>query len=252
MSMIVLVVLVFAAMLAVARGRRGPSLLVLAAVLLWLFLVGNGLLPRWALAGLQTTAPARAIAWRTRNVIVLLGVGTVRWPGADLITSHTLAYSRMHEAARLYFECSSQKRICKILTTGGDPSGTGRSEAEIMGQELTNIGVASADLLVEPKSLNTFENARLSTDLLRGQDFEQGVLVTSGLHMKRSLLYFSQFNLALVPAPAERLVALFTPLLSAHNFTYLDLALHEYAGLARYQLYSWLGWNPQVEHAGSP
>jgi hypothetical protein len=38
-----------------------------------------------------------------------------------------------------------------------------------------------------------------------------------------------------------------TPLPQSFNFVFMDLALHEYAGLVRYRVYEMLGWNNQAQ-----
>src|SRR5206468_886414 len=98
-----------------------------------------------ALNGLQTRSKALDVAWKTKNWIVLLGAGSVKWARSDLVTTPTLGYSRLFEAARLYFECKKSSEFCRILATGGDPSKNGIPEAEIMARELRSIGVPESD-----------------------------------------------------------------------------------------------------------
>ena len=147
MSMICLFVLILGAAAAVCFNRRRTSLALLTLVVALFLLIGGGLVPQIALNGLQTRVQL-VPNWQARNVIVLLGVGSVLWPQSGLVTSHTLGFSRIHEAARLYFDCKKRSDSCVILTAGGDPSRTGISEAETMARELKEIGVAENDLLV--------------------------------------------------------------------------------------------------------
>ena len=69
--------------------------------------------------------------------------------------------------------------------------------------------------------------------------------------MSRSMLYFSHFIDKPVAAPAEQLAALFSIVPISHNFTFLDIALHEYMGLLRYRIFNYFGWNPITSKAGS-
>jgi uncharacterized SAM-binding protein YcdF (DUF218 family) len=244
MSMLVFFAVIVGATVTLAFNWRRTSLALFCLLLVVIVLIGSGLIPQMALSGLQTRSQTLKVEWKTKNWIVLLGVGTVRWPQSELITSHTLAYSRMFEAARLYFACKKVADFCRILATGGDPSRTGISEAETLASELQNIGVNKNDLMIEPKSNNTFQNAEFSSAILKAEGFDVTVLVTSGFHMSRSLLYFSQFMEKPIPAPSDQLSAIFSALPISHNFTYLDIAMYEHLRLLRDRIDNWLRWNP--------
>ena len=250
--MISLLILIVGATTAVTFNKRRIGLVLLGLSLVLLLLVGSGPIPQIALSGLQTRSQALNVDWKARNWIILLGVGSIQWPQSGLVTSHTLGYSRLFEAARLYFNCKKSADFCRILTTGGDPSKNGISEADTMAHELKEIGVTESDIVVESKSNNTFQNAQFSSTILQSQGFDLALLVTSGVHMSRALLYFSHFMDKPVPAPSEQLSAIFSPIPISHNFTFLDIALHEYTGILRYRLYNSLGWNPSSAKAGSP
>ena len=73
-----------------------------------------------------------------------------------------------------------------------------------MARELKEIGVAENDLLAESKSNHTFQNAQFSSAILESKSFDQTIIVTSGVHMSRSMLYFSHFIDKPVAAPAEQ------------------------------------------------
>jgi uncharacterized SAM-binding protein YcdF (DUF218 family) len=77
------------------------------------------------------------------------------------------------------------------------------------------------------------------------------VLVTSGLHLRRSILYFSHFGVHALPARADYVRAAMSPLPVTYNFLLMDLALHEYAGLVRYRVYEMLGWNIKARNPGA-
>ena len=87
------------------------------------------------------------------------------------------------------------------------------------------------------------ENARFSSDIIRSQNLDNLILVTSGFHMKRSLLFFQTFDLHPLPAPSDRLSAHISVLPLSQNWALLDLALHEYTGMAQYYVYNMMGWN---------
>jgi uncharacterized SAM-binding protein YcdF (DUF218 family) len=78
------------------------------------------------------------------------------------------------------------------------------------------------------------------------------VLVSSGIHMRRSALYFSHFGVHPATVRSDYVGALMSPLPLAYNFLLTDLAPHEYVGLLRYQLFQLLGWNINARHPGAP
>jgi uncharacterized SAM-binding protein YcdF (DUF218 family) len=78
------------------------------------------------------------------------------------------------------------------------------------------------------------------------------VLVTSGVHLRRAELYFRHFGIRAVPVRADYVDAVITPVPQAYNFLLMDVALHEYTGLARYRVYNLLGWNVPAKSPGAP
>lgn len=98
------------------------------------------------------------------------------------------------------------------------------------------LGVASEDIVVENRSRTTGESARLTADLLHQRGVSRILLVTSALHLPRSVLLFRRAGVEVVPYPAEftaqpRSFQLrsFIPVLA--RFSLVDAALHEYFGL---------------------
>jgi uncharacterized SAM-binding protein YcdF (DUF218 family) len=83
----------------------------------------------------------------------------------------------------------------QLLFTGGsgalrDLVGGGSVEAELAGALFLGQGVASGRLLLEGKSRNTAENARLSRALAAPGPDDVWVLVTSASHMSRAMRSF--------------------------------------------------------------
>lgn len=243
MLIIILILLMMALVSLFFNRQRGGIVFTLLAAVLFYF-VGSGFLTQMTLNSLQSYPPLLTPHWKDRNAILLLGIGTQSWPNSSLITTHFLGYSRIHEAARLYYLCKQQAVVCRVITIGGDPTHHGATESNIMARELIEIGIPAADIIMEPKSRNTFENAKYSSEIIHSQKFDDLILVTSGFHMRRSLLLFQIFNLYPQSAPSDRLTTRISLIPLSQNFTYLDLALHEYLGMAQYYLYNFMGWNP--------
>jgi len=206
-------------------------------------LVACGPLPCWLLRNLQRPYAAGAEpAWTNRNAIVLLGAGTeLRRGGAP--EPALLAYGRIVKAAELYHDCKSAGRQCLLLVSGGDSQRHRVAEATVYARVLRNLGIPPQDLELESHSRNTWQNAQFSRPLLQAWAPQRVVLVTSGVHLRRSLLYFAHFGIHPVPVAADHLSATLSRWPLAWNLALCDLALHEYVGIARYYEYNAMGWN---------
>lgn len=247
--------IVFSALLIAALGltwikRRGASFAACSVAIFLLLFVGQGWLPRILLNGLQSVPPLSGNDWKAKNAIVVLGAGALEWPEISYFTTHPLGFSRLVEAARLYFKCKQAAKACYVLTSGGDPEANGVSEAEVMKRELVEIGVSETDILTESKSNNTFQNAQFSSSILKSLELDKIVLVTSGVHLRRAMLCFSHFKVDAVGAPSDRLEPIYSLIPIAHNFAFSDLALHEYLGFLIYKLYNFMGWNAAKANSG--
>lgn len=252
MLTITLLILMGCAILALLlrRTRAGLGLLLAALALLWT--AGNGALTTWLLRRAEGgQVRLREPRWGANNAVVLLGTGVVRTPAGDF-QPLPLAHSRILEAVRLYRDCRAAGRPCTLLISGGDALKVGATEAAVYRDEAAGLGVTPADLLLEARSLNTFKNAEYSSALLKAGGYDQVVLVTSGLHLSRALLYFSHFGITCQGAPSDhfQIRASWVPL--AYNVTLADMAIHEWLGLVRYRVYGRLGWNLKpVDKAGT-
>jgi uncharacterized SAM-binding protein YcdF (DUF218 family) len=224
------------------RPRLGLGVLVAVLGLFWF--VGSGRLAPLLLKPLEKPYPrVTAPWWGRRNAVVLLGAGAVRVGAGGGFQPSFMAHSRILEAVRLYRNCRSGGAPCTLIISGGDAMGIGASEAAIYGGEVLALGVAEGDLVLETKSMNTFKNAQFCEPLLKAGGFDRVLLVTSGLHLKRSLLYFSHFGIGCEGAPADHLQSLQSWVPSGYNLAVADLAFHEHLGLLRYRVYNALGWN---------
>ena len=110
--------------------------------------VGSGWIPSLLLGSLQSTSTGENPAWGERNVIILLGDGTVRSSGRSIVKPSALSYSRILEAVRLYSLAKKSNQQCNILSSGGDASGTGVTEAEAYRTVMTQLGVTDSDIIL--------------------------------------------------------------------------------------------------------
>lgn len=234
------------------RGWRRAAYGVGGAVLLLILLIGCGPLPGWLLTSLQAGAATYATGgWGARSGIVLLGGGTEKVADSGAVETSPLVYGRLVKALDLYLACKRAGGDCFILASGGDPRGYGTSEAAVFGAQLRRLGVVDADLVLEEKSLNTWQNAQFSASLLKARKAERVYLVTSGLHLRRSQLYFQHFGVQASPIRADYARAVMSAIPLAYNLLLMDFALHEYTGNLRYSVYQALGWNVTASGAGA-
>jgi uncharacterized SAM-binding protein YcdF (DUF218 family) len=91
--------------------------------------------------------------------------------------------------------------------------------------------------------MNTWQNAQFTRPLLQRYNADRVLLVSSGIHLRRSMLYFSHFGINAIPVRGDYLRAIFSPLPRSYNFAVADFALNEYIGILRYYAYNMLGWN---------
>jgi len=169
-------------------------------------------------------------------IVVLTGGIT---PAGGLIPFPTINQSmfrRLDEAWRLY---RIQPR--PIIVSGGhvNPFTSDKGENKIARDYLTGWGVPAADVLGEAKSRDTFESAVEMQKLLKQRDYKRYLLVTSAVHMPRSMLVFSRLAPEPIPAPGDFAVGEleWTPFSffpREHAASELSAVLHEYLGLINY------------------
>jgi len=249
-SLISLLVLA-AALLARTRRRQSARILFILAGIL-LVAVGCGPLPAIALKNLQTGYAGEPVAsWQPRTAIVVLGGGAQPVADTRSMEVPAIVYGRIVKTVELYLQCKRNGKACIVIVSGGDPRKRGISEAKVYGAVLVKVGVDPTDLVLEGRSLNTWQNAQFCAAWLTDHPQDQVILVTSGVHVRRSILYFAHFGIHALPERADYVDAVMTPLPLSINFLLMDLALHEYAGLVRYRVYGMLGWNIKAQGAGA-
>lgn len=246
MFFITIVALLLAAALCFWRGRKRTAFASLALGILLVVGTGTGPITGQMLRNLQAgheTADSTAVRWAPRSMIVLLGMGTVTLPSGKNEVG-PLAYGRVAEAVEAYELCRAAGSRCQVLLTGGDKFRQGVIEAEVYAAQLDRMGIPRSDMLLETQSQNTWENALYARQVIDRIHPDQVYLVTSGVHMRRALLYFKHFGLSPVPIRSDYLLPWDTIEPMVFNISLADLAVTEYQGLLRYSVYNALGKNP--------
>ena len=219
-----------------------------SGVMLLLFLlIGCGPIPYLLLARLQEpSASSPTLNWSARNTIVLLGTGT-QWSShidSWQPSTSTFAYSRIVKAAELYYSCKTESnRSCLLLISGGDSQAHHVAEATVYSHTLQKLGIPLRNLLLEPHSRNTWENAKFSRQLLEKQTPQRLFLVTSNFHLHRSLLYFRHFGMQPIAIGSGEPNVRISWWPRWQNFFLCKVALHEYHEIMRYYIYNFFGWN---------
>ena len=233
MTMITIFFLIlFSLLLLIFKKYRLASLLLLFSITAMLA-IGSGLVPDFFLRGLQIHGFLENPDWKNNNKIVLLGAGSIQRPGGPASTQ-SFASSRIYEAARLYINCKKKALQCSLLISGGDVAGLNISEASILQNELSALGIPESDMTTETKSRNTIESALYSSRILLKDKPDFTVLITSATHMSRALMLFAHHGITAVPAPADHLVVSSNWKYLYTNFFITDLSLHELIGQLRF------------------
>ena len=142
--------------------------------------------------------------------------------------------ARTSEGAALHLETG-----LPVAVTGGSPlDEDAESEAIAAKRYLLRLGVPTDAVLVEERSRNTWENARLVAELVESRSI---YLVTSAFHMKRSIECFVANGFDVTPRETYPRVSdggysLWDFMPSSSSFNDSILALHEYIGRLFYRL----------------
>lgn len=143
-----------------------------------------------------------------------------------------------------------------LVMSGGRIDWYGRvpSESQDMKQLAEAMGVPATAILQEPDSLNTRENAVNVKPILEAKGIRRILLVTSAMHMPRSLWIFKKLGIDAIPAPTDFLTTIqdeqslaATPeavvlnvIPDADRLRQTTRALKEYLGIGMYWLRGWL------------
>ncbi|HEY4212731.1 MAG TPA: YdcF family protein [Steroidobacteraceae bacterium] len=241
MTLIALILVLVAAWVLGRIGwrRTGRTLGILVVVAF--LAIGCGVVPSWMLSQLQAGLSAKIPAMHDtgHTVIIVLGGGTDLDSEDDELRVPAQVDGRVTKTVELYRACGSD---CRVIVSGGNPQGHQQSEAAVYGRELIALGVDPKSLILEGRSLNTWQNAQFTAKLLPLQT-TQTLLVTSGVHLRRSRLYFARFGIHATPVRADFERARLSPIPLGANFMLADAAIHEYMGIALFYVYEAFGWN---------
>jgi uncharacterized SAM-binding protein YcdF (DUF218 family) len=211
-------------------GHRLAWASLIALILLGMPIVSISLL-RALETGLQTTPPAD----HPPQAIVVLSAETIRAHEEALgYRPGLLTLDRLRTAAALH-----RRTGLPILVSGGTSRPNRTPFADVMARSLAD-DFQSPVRWLEPKSIDTWQNAHLSANILRAEGITSIYVVTHSWHMRRALLAFRGTGLTVTAAPTALDDPLapdlddFLPRPAGWQTSYF--AIHEWIGYAWYML----------------
>ncbi len=215
--------------LALARFKRGLGMGLLSLSLLGLLVLSVPAVPALMIEALERDLPRTPDPATPPTAIVVLGAEIRQTTDTPRIVIGTLSLERLRAAAAL------QRRTgLPVLVSGGRMPHGSAAIADIMAESL------SGDFQVpvrwrETRSIDTWENAHMSAEILRAEGIKSIYLVTHAWHMRRALLAFRDTGLTVVAAP--------TPPGIPMGLVLEDFIPHESVwGVSYYALHEWIGY----------
>lgn len=201
----------------------------------------------------------RSLEWRhipdgelnNANAIVVLGGGIKPQVSPRPWVDFAEAGDRIIYGGQLY----RQGKAPLLVLSGGriDWKEGGAPESSDMAKIAELIGVPRTAILEDPTSLNTYQNAVNVRNLLEPLGIRNILLVTSALHMPRSLLIFQRQGFNAIAAPTDFLSTgnrdsggqtlegfILNLLPDVSNLQQTTNALKEYIGITIYRLRGWI------------
>ena len=191
------IVLVVIGLLMRGRWHRAGRRLTWAS-LIALIVFGMPVVSYSMLVALEADLPMVPPVDHPPQAIIILGGEVIRAQHERLgIRPGLLTLDRLRTGAAL------QRRTgLPILVTGGTTQPNTPAVALVMAHSLID-DFQTPPKWVEPKSLNTWQNAHLSADILRAQGITSVYVVTHAWHMRRALLAFKDTGLIVTAAPTS-------------------------------------------------
>ncbi len=165
---------------------------------------------------------------RNADCIVVLGGGT---EGEFL--GLTSSY-RLVRGIQLYHE----RRAKTMVLSGGSSHPGETADGSVMAREALKLKVPAEAILVEEVSKRTADEAFEIKKIADARQWKSIILVTSFVHMKRSVMVFEHAGFKVYPAPADAYeIHVKHPLGRINLFFQI---IHEYGGIVYYKFRGWI------------
>jgi uncharacterized SAM-binding protein YcdF (DUF218 family) len=180
------------------KSKAGVALIV--GGLAWLLVMGNPTVSVYLLEALENRAgdyaePAHLIQKGVKYIVVL-GGDTRAGDVSNVDRAATTSLLRVMEAVRLWKQAPGTVIVC----SGGSVQAGVIPTAQAMAAVAEDMGVPKTAIVLEDKSWDTDEEAKLLAPTLGKKPF---ALVTSAHHMLRSDMIFRRMGLNPIPAPCD-------------------------------------------------
>ncbi len=179
--------------------------------------------------------------------IVLSGYAIIGYdlPNDPPLLSFAQSGNRLHHAVQLY----KLGKVKQILLSGGAGNVLGKkiSESAEVKRYLLTIGIPEADIIVEPNSRNTRENALFTANLLQDISYphQNILLITSASHIPRAKKCFDKVGLSVTPfavgsTPASGVFHLDSLVPNLGALTTWKSLMKEWVGVFVYWMRDWV------------
>jgi uncharacterized SAM-binding protein YcdF (DUF218 family) len=213
-----------------AHYRIGRRLLWWSAMGLFVF----GVLPLGGLliAPLERRFAAPSTLEQVDGIIVLAGAER-----PDLSAAHGQPqFDRYTDRLTTFMMLAHRFPHARLVHSGGGDDISG-NQSDVSRELLIGVGLDAERMVFERDSRNTCESAKRSFEQVRPTAAQRWLLVTSAAHVPRAVACFRAAGWELTPYPtdykqAESAMSFWL----FENLEKLDLAAHEWAGLAYYRV----------------
>jgi uncharacterized SAM-binding protein YcdF (DUF218 family) len=234
------------------KKRRFAKVIMIIAFLV-IFIGGNRYFSNALTRSLEWKYPSFKGA-ASVDLIVVLGGGTEPMLDPRPITEVNAAGDRIIYAAKLHQDYPD----AKILLSGGDIDFLDQSSgtpAQDMAELLKLMGVPEASIILQDQSQNTYEDALFSCEKIKAAGYKNVLLVTSAMHMPRSVKLFGKQGCQVIPAPTDfgitqtaweklwhpSVEEFFINLVPSYtNLSSVTKSMKEYLGMFVYHVKGWL------------
>lgn len=232
-------VLLLLSLILLVRHHRKSGLTILSLCIIFYGGVMLGPVTGWLLVPLEAR-----FAVHTNDVSGLPYSGIIVLAGSENLTTSTRhdqvtltgAGERLIETAKL----ARQFPDLPLIYCGGGRIEDMMTEVDIARKFFMEAGIDLARIRFDDKSYNTYTNAREAKKLIKDNETDTWLLVTSAFHMPRAIGAYRAAGVKIQPYPVDFRTNLksswFHSANAGRNLYELDFAVHEWVGLLAYYL----------------
>lgn len=180
------------------------------------------------------------------DVGILLG-GAIKYYNTEM---ERIVYSSGADRFIQTIELYKEGKIKRVLISGGSGLLVSQQykESDLLKKILLKMSFPEEDIIIENDSKNTYENAKLSAEILK-KDFpgKKKLLITSAFHMRRSLACFKKQGLSPHPYAVDARLGSrrYTPdkiiIPDTECLMLWDVLFHEWIGFISYSAIRFMG-----------